>query len=338
MTKRMAILWRGDWEERRNATPTHNRFHAIFQEFGQYDVVAEPVVFDEAWADEVRQQLRHVDGVLVWVNPLQDGKKDRTVVDAILSEVANEGIFVSAHPDIILKMGTKAVLFHTRDMAWGDDIDLYPTIEDLRQRLPRRLAAGQSRVLKQNRGNGGDGVWRVELAEDHQAVRVTHARRGSVAEEMPLSAFIDRCAAYFTGDGQMVDQPFHSPVPDGMVRCYLSHNQVVGFGHQYVTALLREPKDPSPRIYHPETQPEFQALRVKMETEWVPELQQRLHIETESLPILWDADFLYGPDTETGTERYFLCEINVSAVHPYPDSAPAYVVKNAVARIQSHRR
>ena len=340
--QRVAILWRGDAVERSTATAGNNRFSAVFHEFERYGVEAEPAVFDETFADEVRYQLSRVDGVLVWVNPLQDGAKDRSVVDAMLRDAAAHGVFVSTHPDTILKLGTKEVLYRTREMSWGGDIDLYTTLHELRQRLPLRLANGGSRVLKQNRGNSGNGVWRVEWAAgthgSQAAVRVIHARKGSVAEEMPLPAFIGQCAAYFTGDGQMVDQPFHSPVPDGMVRCYLSHGQVVGFGHQYVTALLREPRDVQPRIYHPDTQPEFQELKVKMETEWVPQLQHLLEIPTESLPILWDADFLYGSKTDTGAQTYVLCEINVSAVYPYPESATAYLVKNAVARMQNRLR
>ncbi len=338
--KRVAILWRGDREERRTAAASNNRFRAVFQEFDKYHVIAEPAVFDEAFADEVRQQLSHVDGVLVWVNPLQDGEKDRSVVDALLRDMAAQGTFVSTHPDVIQQLGTKEVLFRTRDMSWGGDIDLYKTIEELRQRLPLRLSTGASRVLKRNRGNGGNGVWRVDLAggtqDGNPMVRVIHASKNSVTEHMPLLAFIDQCSAYLTGNDQIVDQPFYSPVPDGMVRCYLSHNQVVGFGHQYVTALLHEPQEAQPRIYYPETHARFQTLKMKMEMEWIPQLQRLLNIDTESLPIIWDADFLYGPKTDNGADTYILCEINVSSVYPYPESAPPYFVKNAVAQLQRH--
>lgn len=334
----VALLWHGDREARDGATVDNNRFSPVFKEFEKYGFEAEPAVYNDAFVDEVRQQLSEVDGVLVWVNPITN----RTILDGMLRDVASQGVFVSTHPEVILKLGTKEVLFQTREMGWGGDIHLYKTIYELRQQLPIRLATGESRVLKQNRGNDGIGVWRVEWVDGTDAanptVRVIHAQRNSTEEQMPLSEFMHQCEAYFTGAGQMVDQPFHSPVPDGMVRCYMSHNQVAGFGHQYVTALLREPQEPKPRIYHPETQPEFQALRAKMETEWIPQLQQLLGIETESLPIIWDADFLYGPKTSNGEDTYVLCEINVSSVYPYPDSAVPYFVKNAVERMQNHRR
>lgn len=57
-----------------------------------------------------------------------------------------------------------------------------------------------------------------------------------------------------------------------------------------------------------------------MEKEWVPAMQTLLDIPTASLPALWDADFLYGPKTEDGSDIYVLCEINASSVAPYPDS------------------
>jgi hypothetical protein len=49
------------------------------------------------------------------------------------------------------------------------------------------------------------------------------------------------------------------------------------------------------------------------------------------LPVLWDADFLYGPRTEDGDDTYMLCEINVSSIIPFPPDAPAKVA-GAVAR------
>ncbi|MCZ8517616.1 Cj0069 family protein [Paenibacillus filicis] len=346
---RIAILWHGDRESRNNANVRDNKFSKVFETFQQYNVNAVPAVYHEDFVEEVRQQLSQVDGVLVWVNPIEGGR-NRAILDRMLRDVASSGVFVSTHPDVILKLGTKEVLYQTREMSWGGgDIHLYKSIEELRQYLPVRLANGSSRVLKQNRGNNGNGVWRAELVESMTApdpdpiVRILHALRDSTESEMRLSEFINQCGDYFIGDGQMIDQPFHSPVPDGMVRCYMTHNQVVGFGHQYVTALLRPqpgsgPLQPQPRIYHPETKPEFQALKIKMETEWIPQLQHLLDVDTESLPVIWDADFLYGPKTASGEDTYVLCEINVSSVHPFPDSALSRLVETTIASVLHYRK
>jgi len=157
----IAILWRGDAQARRTATQQNNRFFRIFEELAAVGIDAEPAVYDEAFADEVREQLHTADGVLVWVDPIHQGKT-RTTLDALLRDVASRGPWVSAHPDVILKMGVKEVLFRTRHLGWGCDTHLYRTAAEFRAAFPRRLQSSGPRVIKQNRGNGGQGVWKVE--------------------------------------------------------------------------------------------------------------------------------------------------------------------------------
>jgi len=67
---------------------------------------------------------------------------------------------------VILKMGVKEVLHRTKHLAWGTDTHLYRTAADFTGVLPSRLQSAGPRVLKQNRGNGGQGVWKVELASE----------------------------------------------------------------------------------------------------------------------------------------------------------------------------
>jgi len=55
------------------------------------------------------------------------------------------------------------------------------------------------------------------------------------------------------------------------------------------------------------------------------------------MPALWDADFLYGPKTADGRDTYVLCEINISAVSPYPDSAAVPVAEALIAGAQAMR-
>src|SRR6476660_6587750 len=158
---RIGILWRGDEAARRSATPETSRFKAVFAALADVGVDAEPVVYEDDVLDAVRTQLATLDGVLVWVNPIHAGR-NRANLDALLREVAARGVWVSAHPDVIVKMGTKEVLHRTRTMGWGCDTALYRTAEAMRAELPARLAAGP-RVIKRNRGNGGQGVWKVEV-------------------------------------------------------------------------------------------------------------------------------------------------------------------------------
>lgn len=327
--KRVAILWRGDREERDREISEKSRLFHVFGALSALDIRAEKAVYSEKFEDEVREQLHQVDGVLVWVNPIM-GDRDRTRLDSMLKQVADQGVFVSAHPDVILKMGTKEVLYSTRDMSWGCDTHLYTTAEDLREQLPLRLAESRPRVLKQYRGNGGDGVWKVEKhPRDSTLIRVRHARRGSVEEDIPLGEFLKRCEVYFEGPGRIIDQVYQERLTDGMVRLYLVRDKVVGFGHQEINALFPAPPgsppevapQPGPRLYYPASKPDFQKLKTRMESEWLPAMQELLDIDTQSLPVIWDADFLYGPKTTSGEDTFVLGEINVSSVYPFPESA-----------------
>jgi hypothetical protein len=279
-----------------------------------------------------------VDGVLVWVNPIQDGR-DRSVLDTILREVAGAGVFVSGHPDVIAKLGTKEVLYTTRDIGWGSDTHLYRSAAQMREQLPPRLAGG-ARVLKQLRGNGGIGVWKVELdGTSETIVRVRHAEREAAEERMTLEAFCQRCEAYFESGGGMLDQEYQKRLTEGMVRCYLVHGRIEGFGLQAINALYPPPPGapveaaprPTKRTYHPPALPEYQLLKQQLEGEWVPAVQRHFGLETRDLPVLWDCDFLLGPKTASGADTYVLCEINASSVSPFPESAIVPVARAAIA-------
>ena len=341
--RRVALLYPGDSEARKNAAPENSRFLKVFQVLEELGLKTEPAVYHDDFCDEVRRQLMQMDGVLVWVNPVQGGR-DRSILDAMLREVAASGIFVSAHPDIILKLGTKEVLYRTRDIGWGCDTRLYSSMEEMRSELPLRLARGEARVLKQYRGSGGDGVWKVTLARSSASetlIYARHANRGSIEEKIPLSEFFNRCERYFAGNGRMIDQAYQARLPEGMIRCYLVHEKVAGFGHQAINALYPAPPgappeeapQPGPRLYHPPTVPEFQPLKRRLEEEWVPELQRMLDIPTDQLPVLWDCDFLFGPKDQSGEDTYVLCEINVSSVSPFPDSALPLIARAVCVRI-----
>jgi hypothetical protein len=346
---KVAVLWRGDREARRAATPQNNRYHRIFEELAALGIEAEPAVFDEEFAPEVRERLLGMDGVLVWVDPIHGGKT-RTVLDAVLRDVASRGPWVSAHPDVIIKMGVKEVLYRTRHLGWGSDTHFYRTVREFAEAFPGRLRAAGPRVIKRNRGNGGQGVWKVEELSGsggrENGVRVLQALRGSVPEDMPLAAFMAGCETYFASDGGILDQPFQPRLPDGMIRCYMGADKVVGFGHQLIKALIPPPPEgpdapqaqPGPRIMHGADAAPFQALRRKMESEWTPQMMALLGIDAASLPIIWDADFLYGPRTASGEDTYVLCEINVSSVFAIPDQAPAAIARLTLERLERANR
>jgi hypothetical protein len=111
--------------------------------------------------------------------------------------------------------------------------------------------------------------------------------------------------------------------------------KVVGFGVQKIKALIPPPPEgpdapaaqPGSRNMHGPDFAPLQALRVQMEAEWTPQMMKALDIRRSSLPIIWDADFLYGPRNAAGEDTYVLCEINVSCVFAIPDEAPAAIAR-----------
>jgi len=144
----------------------------------------------------------------------------------------------------------------------------------------------------------------------------------------------------------MIDQAYQPRLPEGMVRCYLVHDVVAGFGHQAIVALCPAPPgsppaaapQPTKRIYHPSTLPQFQSLKRQLEQEWVPAMQRLLEIDTAMLPVLWDCDFLLGPKNAAGQDTYVLCEINASSVSPFPESVIQPLATATLARTKTVNR
>jgi hypothetical protein len=362
-TEKLAVVLRGDAQLRALATPDSTRLAAVFTALTEVGLAAELVVYNDDWAMEVRDQLLGVDGVLVWADPVTtDG--DRTVLDAVLREVAAAGVWLGAHPDIIAKMATKEVLYTTRNLGWGTDTHRYRTVEEFHDQFPARLAADGVRVLKPRRGNGGIGVWKVALIDDQPPAGVRpetpvcaqHALiRDETTEHLPLAEVMARCEQAFAADhgaGMLIDQAFCPRIDQGLIRCYMVKDRIVGFGRQYPKGLSpAERADaapgspapavdtimglPSPKTMYPADEPAFADLRKNIEGEWVPAMQQLLDIDTSALPALWDADLLYGSETPDGNDTYILCEINASSVIPFPADAPAALALATLAAIRT---
>jgi hypothetical protein len=338
-------------ERRRTATPETSKVPTVFPALAAAGLVGVPVVYHDDFRDEVREEILSMDAALVWVNPIETGH-DRAILDALLREVARAGVFVSTHPDVILKIGTKQVLVDTLPLSWSaPGTRALATPAALRAALASCHAARETRVLKQYRGHSGQGIWKVEPveapSEDAQGprFRVREAPRGSPEEVLAVDAFVERCAPYFDGNGRMIDQPWQPRLPEGMIRCYLVHDKVEGFGHQAVNALCPAPADmprdafpaPTRRVYFPPDKAEFQALKRRLESEWIPQLGALFGLPAEALPVLWDCDFMLGPPGPDGKDTYVLCEINVSSVSPYPESVLEPLARATRAGIRAIR-
>ncbi|WP_128001435.1 Cj0069 family protein [Piscinibacter defluvii] len=331
-TRRVALVYPGDRSARDRADRAASRFAALFDALEAAGVAAEPAVWHDDFADEVAAQLQRVQAVLVWCNPIEDGRR-RDRLDAVLRMLAAQGLCVSAHPEAVLRLGTKDVLFETRDLPFGSDVHRVESLGQLEAELPRRLRSG-ARVLKQYRGHSGIGVWRIE-ASGSDRLRVRHAQRGSVEQTMGWPELRATLAPYFAAEagGHMIDQAWQPRLAEGMVRAYLVGDRVAGFGHQAVNALHPAEPQPGPRLYHGPALAAFQGLREQLESGWITQLRERVGLAEQHLPLLWDCDFMPGEPSGAGPERHVLCEINVSSVSPFPPSCITPLVEALLRRL-----
>src|SRR5215831_2458213 len=91
---RIAILSPGDHEARKNITTENSRFADLFRAFHARQIHVEPAIYHDDFCEDVREQLMRVDGVLVWVNPIEGGL-DRSILDSMLRDIETAGVFVS---------------------------------------------------------------------------------------------------------------------------------------------------------------------------------------------------------------------------------------------------
>jgi hypothetical protein len=332
----IAILVFGEAHSIRNALEEekYKNLAIAFREDG-FDISS--VIYNDTIADQLSTELLRHDAILVWVNPIEQGN-NRNKLDALLVQLFKDGCFVSTHPDVILKIGTKDVLYKTREMEFGGDVKLYHSFEDFKERFLAEQKPPATRILKQYRGNGGEGVFKIDSTELKQnKITVTHAKNGDEERTPTPDDFFNEFKIYFDDGGVLIDQPWNGNITNGMVRCYLTGTKVSGFGYQEVNALCPN-KKPGKRYYFSEDCGLFQDLRKIMENKWVPQLQQITETKNEMMPVIWDADFFINHiNTEKTSEKYTLCEINVSCVSPFPESCIPYMVEEVRKKIDSRR-
>lgn len=333
---RIVLIWRGSDLDPGQSARYEARLTPVMDALRHRRLSPDPVVYFDRDADKLRRRLEGAAGVLVWVNPLAEGQT-RATLNALLREASQAGAFVSAHPDVIDAMGTKRVLFDTRSLSWSAGVDLYPSIEEMSQRLPGKLATGEARVLKPLQGNDGQGVVKLQRVAGGR-IRLQRASDDRI-ETLDEASLTSRLAPLFAAGG-LIDQAFNDNAAAGMVRCYMAQNRVAGFAVQRpridgADAFAMQ----SDKAMHGPEAPGLQDLRDCMEEEWTPGLQRLLAIETPSLPVLWDADFLLRPAGDAASNsRFVLCEINVSCVSPFPATAPDMLAEaTAQAIVQSGR-
>lgn len=82
-----------------------------------------------------------------------------------MRDLSKAGLVGMTDPDTMITFGSKAALVEVKESGLvPEDTYVYYTIEDFKKKFPQTLSHNE-RVLKQNRGSTGQGIWRV-VVED----------------------------------------------------------------------------------------------------------------------------------------------------------------------------
>ncbi len=318
------------------------KYRDLVSNFIENGLKVHSVTYNDVFADRLETELLQYPAILVWVNPVEQGN-DRTRLDALLNNLSSRGCFVSAHPDTILKMGTKDILYKLRDTGLVGDVKRYESFGDFRDRFLTTEKGNSLRILKQYRGNGGDGVFKIDSSHIRSGqVSITHAKNGKEERTVSTDEFFSAFEPFFRNGSVLIDQAWNPNIINGMVRCYCSGTKVAGFGYQEVNALYpitaESPvyKPPGKRFYFSEACGLFRDLKEIMEKNWIKSIGETAGVDTEMLPVIWDADFFINKvNAEATANKYSLCEINVSSVSPFPESSIPYMVNEVKKRLDN---
>jgi len=72
-------------------------------------------------------------------------------------------------------------------------------------------------------------VWKVSLLANGYVKLQQATDRDGRFTQSTLAEFVASCEPYFAGGARIVDQAFQPRIVEGMVRCYMSAGELVGF-------------------------------------------------------------------------------------------------------------
>ncbi|CUU40749.1 MULTISPECIES: Cj0069 family protein [Helicobacter] len=294
------------------------------------------ILKDEAKKNEIYEYVKKsADAYVSRVNP--GNLKEEKLYFDVLRELCANGVIGMPHPDAMIGYGAKDALTKLRntELVPTDTLAYYDPSEaarigvkweaggehDFKKNFPKTLAKGE-RVLKQNRGSTGEGIWRVQIKDGSYGkvselpldtiIRCTEAVDNHV-EEHKLGEFMDFCEKYLKGDnGMLVDMTFLPRIKEGEIRIlmlykdpiYVVHKKPAEGADAFSATLFSGAK-------YRYDKPEQWSTLVDYFLSNLPEIKTKLG--NYDLPLIWTADFILDTDAN-GKDKYVLGEINCSCV------------------------
>merc|ERR1719502_953087 len=289
--------------------------------------------------DKFFEVMGKFDAIIVRCNPGQikaDGG-DQQKFDDSMREMRKAGIQVWPSPDVMEKMGAKDALCKIANLNIGlEDTLAYYTAEEFAEGFKKTMKF-QPRVIKQNRGSAGEGIWIIKLQSgeycssfgeascaDDEVLEMMEANDNH-AETHTVAEFIEFCVngrtetsgewtsvgqgKYLEGGkaagGQLVDQRFCPRIVEGELRLNCIGDELVGIIH-------KKPKEGgisavggtgSTYTYYQPDDPQFANLTDKFLNHDLPLVMPALGLEGEPLPLWWTADFILASPEGTPAEE-----------------------------------
>merc|ERR1719389_950231 len=212
----------------------------------------------------------------------------------------------------------------------------------------KTTCAFQPRVIKQNRGSAGEGIWLVWLMDkkycskygesslkDTDYIKLmemndNHIEYHTVREFLtfcvdgPGSKAAGNWQSTFPGKyleggkeagGQLVDQRLLPRISEGEVRNLMVGDQCQMIIHKKPEGGLSAVGGNSAYTYYTPEDPTYAGLLSNLKSD-IPHMMKALDLEGEPLPLLWTADYI-PKDAEDGTPgvtEYVVGEFNCSCV------------------------
>merc|ERR1719159_709158 len=235
-----------------------------------------------------------------------------------------KGKLVWSSPEVQTKMGAKDALVKIANLGCGlvDTLAYYD--EAALVTGFKKTCAFQPRVVKQNRGSAGEGIWLCWLVDkeycknygdamlkDDDKLKLMEMNDNHV-EYHTVGEFLEFCmrgpggkagkwestfpGKYLEGGkeagGQLVDQRLLPRIKEGEVRMQMVKDELFAIIH-------KKPKEGGMSavggiadytFYEPDA-PEFADLKAKLYGD-IPKMMEAMGLAGEPLPILWTADFI----------------------------------------------
>ncbi|MEK4138135.1 Cj0069 family protein [Kurthia sp. FSL E2-0154] len=289
----------------------------MVQALQQRGFEAEVVFYDFERQQEILNDV--LENACAYVSRINPGNlKHESAYFSMLRQLCENGIIGMPHPDAMIGYGAKDALVKlTNTSLVPKDTYAYYSLQELFEQFPSSLAKGE-RVLKQNRGSTGEGIWRVSLVDEGEVphakskIKCTEAKDNHV-EYWELRDFMYFCEQYITGDnGMLVDMPFLPRIKEGEIRLLMLKDCPINVVH-------KKPQDHedafsatlfSGAAYRYDSPEEWQELVTSFLMQ-LPDVTKQLG--GYDLPLLWTADFILDTNPD-GTDCYILGEMNCSCV------------------------